>query len=389
MTPETAAPQRYAIAGLIAMAAAMGIGRFVYTPILPGMMEGLSMSVSDAGLIASANYLGYLVGALLAAGGWAHGMDRRLMLAGLCVNCLLLAVMGLSDTLPAFLVLRFLAGVASAFVMVFMSSIVFSRLAAAGRSDLQALHFGGVGGGIALSALLTASLHLADAGWRAAWLGAAVVSLVAFSVVYLMATGGPVQAGGAAAAVREPALPRSPALTRLILAYGFFGAGYIVTATFLVAIVRQGGQAPLFESTVWLVTGLAAAPSVWLWGKVVRRVGLTATFAVGCLVEAVGVLASVAIPGPSGPVIGGILLGGTFVAITAYGLQAGRRLAQAAPRRALAVMTAAFGTGQILGPILAGYGADWSGSFAAPSVGAAIVLVAAAVIAWAGERRAG
>lgn len=389
MTPETAAPQRYAIAGLIAMAAAMGIGRFVYTPILPGMMEGLSLGVPDAGLIASANYLGYLAGALLAAGGWAHGMDRRIMLAGLGVNFLLLAVMGVSDTLPAFLVLRFLAGVASAFVMVFMSSIVFSRLALAGRGDLQALHFGGVGGGIALSALLTGGLHLADAGWRAAWIGASVMSLLAFSIVYLLATGGPAQAGGGTTALREPGLPRSPALTRLILAYGFFGAGYIVTATFLVAIVRQGGQAPLFESAVWLVTGLAAAPSVWLWGKVVRRIGLTATFAVGCLVEAAGVLASVALPGPAGPVVGGVLLGGTFVAITAYGLQAGRRLAEAAPRRALALMTASFGTGQIVGPILAGYGADWSGSFLAPSVGAALVLAAAAAIAWSGGRQQG
>lgn len=387
MMPETAAPQRYAIAGLIAMAAAMGIGRFVYTPILPGMMEGLAMSASDAGLIASANYLGYLVGALLAAGGWAHGMDRRLMLAGLGVNSLLLAWMGVAGTLPAFLALRFLAGVASAFVMVFMSAIVFSRLALAGRAGLQAAHFGGVGGGIALSALLTGSLYLADAGWRAGWLGSAVISLVAFFAVYFLATGGPVHAAGATAAAREPGLPKSPALRRVILAYGIFGAGYIVTATFLVAIVRQSGQGPLFESAVWLFTGLAGIPSVWLWGKVVRRIGLTATFAVGCVVEAGGVLASVAIPGLAGPVIGGVLLGGTFIAVTAYGLQAGRQLAAAAPRRVFALMTASFGVGQIVGPILAGYGADWTGSFAAPSAGAALALLAAAAIGWSAGRR--
>ncbi|MFN3549909.1 MAG: YbfB/YjiJ family MFS transporter [Mesorhizobium sp.] len=387
MTPETAAPQRYAIAGLIAMAAAMGIGRFVYTPILPGMMEGLPMSASDAGLVASANYLGYLVGALLAAGGWAHGMDRRLMLAGLGANALLLAWMGMADTLTVFLAVRFLAGVASAFVMVFMGAIVFSRLALAGRSDLQAAHFGGVGGGIAVSALLTGGLVLADAGWRAGWLGAAVISLIGFFVVYFMATGGPASPGGAAA--REPGLPKSPALARVILAYGIFGAGYIVTATFLVAIVRQGGQGPLFESAVWLVTGLAGAPSVWLWGKVVRRIGLTATFAVGCVVEAVGVLASVAVPGAFGPLLGGVLLGGTFIAITAYGLQAGRQLAPDAPRRVFALMTASFGAGQILGPILAGYGADWTGSFAAPSAGAALALLAAAAIGWSAGRRGG
>jgi predicted MFS family arabinose efflux permease len=357
MTPQTAAPERYAIAGLIAMAAAMGIGRFVYTPILPGMMEGLGMSAADAGLIASANYLGYLVGALLAAGGWVHGFDRRLMLAGLGANALLLAWMGVADTLGAFLAIRFLAGVASAFVMVFMSSIVFSRFAAAGRP--------------------------------AGWIGSAAIALAAFAAVAALATGGPLHSGPAGSATREPGLPWSPALARIILAYGIFGAGYIVTATFLVAIVRQDGQGPLFESAVWLATGLAGAPSVWLWGKAVRRIGLTATFAAGCVVEAAGVVASVAIPGAAGPLIGGVLLGGTFIAVTAYGLQAGRQLAAAAPRRALALMTASFGTGQILGPIAAGYGADWTGSFAAPSAGAALALLAAAAIAWSGGRRAG
>src|SRR5690606_21598776 len=149
----------------IAMAVAMGIGRFVYTPILPGMMEGLGLSASDAGLIASANYLGYLVGAVLAAGGWGQGRERPVMLAALAASGLLAAGMALSTALPLFLGIRFLAGLASAFVMVFLTTIVFSHLAAAGRSDLQAAHFGGVGIGIAISALMTGILLLNGSGW--------------------------------------------------------------------------------------------------------------------------------------------------------------------------------------------------------------------------------
>ncbi|TIM82853.1 YbfB/YjiJ family MFS transporter, partial [Mesorhizobium sp.] len=114
-------PLRLAFAGMIALAVAMGIGRFVYTPILPGMMEELGLSPADAGWIASANYLGYLIGALAAVGGWAHGRERLLMLAGLAATAVLTGLMGLAETMAAFLVIRFLAGLASAFVLVFMS----------------------------------------------------------------------------------------------------------------------------------------------------------------------------------------------------------------------------------------------------------------------------
>lgn len=384
MSPESASPYRTALAGMIAMTVAMGIGRFVYTPILPSMMDELGLSASDAGLLASANYLGYLLGAIAAGGGWAESRQRSIMLSSLAGSAILAAAMGLTVELDAFLVIRLVAGVVSAFVMVFQTTFVFAQLASAGRNELQALHFGGVGLGIAVSALITGLLHLAGSGWQANWIWAGVVSAIGFAAVLALSDrrGPRLQK-----APPEPALPKDPLFYRVVLAYGLFGFGYIVTATFLVAIVRQGEGGGVFESVVWLVTGLAGFPSVWLWGKVARRIGATPAFAVGCLVEAVGVLASVMLGGIAGPLIGGILLGGTFIAVTAFGLQVGRQLASAAPRRALALMTAAFGIGQILGPIVAGYAADWTGSFLVGSVGAAIALLLSALIVWqAGQR---
>lgn len=374
-----AASLRYAFAGMIGMAVAMGIGRFVFTPILPGMMEELGLSPADAGWIASANYLGYLVGAFVAAGAWAAGRERPFMLTALAASAVLAALMGLTENLAAFLAIRFLAGLASAFVMIFLASIVFSHLGQQGRNDLQALHFGGVGLGILLSSLMMSALVLAAAHWPAGWLWAGGLSAAGFVVVLLFIDQGPLRTGQA---VAEPPLPKSAALARLIIAYGIFGFGYIVTATFLVAIVRQGEGGRLFETAVWLVTGIAALPSVFLWAGVARRFGATRAFIASCLVEAVGVAASVSLGGWVGPLIGGLLLGGTFVAATAYGLQAARLLAPAAPRRVFALMTASFGLGQIIGPLVAGVLAHQTGSYFVPSMAAAAALIVAVVIAW-------
>ncbi|MEW6634925.1 MAG: YbfB/YjiJ family MFS transporter [Pseudomonadota bacterium] len=379
MNAASPSPLRLAFAGMAALAVAMGIGRFVYTPILPGMMEELHLSPADAGWIASANYLGYLIGALAAAGGWAHGRERLLMFASLAASAALAGLMGLNETMAAFIVIRFLAGLASAFVMVFMSSIVFSHLSAAGRGDLQALHFGGVGLGIAGSAALLAILVTEHAGWQAGWLWSGAISVAGLFLVALL-TGSAGPANGVDG--REPALPRDRSLTKMIVAYGLFGFGYVVTATFLVAIVRQGGGGRVFEATVWMVTGLAGFPSTWLWQKLAGRIGLYGAYALACLIEVVGVTASVVVRGAAGPLLAGILLGGTFIAITALGLQVARQLAPRAPRRIFAVMTAAFGLGQIVGPVAAGLLAQASGNYVLASVMAAAALLVSGIIAW-------
>ncbi|WP_245501500.1 YbfB/YjiJ family MFS transporter [Mesorhizobium sp. M2A.F.Ca.ET.067.02.1.1] len=372
-------PVRLAFAGMVALAVAQGIGRFVYTPILPGMMEGLHLTPADAGWIAAANYLGYLIGALAAAGGWAHGQERLLMFAGLAASAVLAGLMGLNETMAAFLLLRFLAGLASAFVMVFMASIVFSHLAEAGRGDLQALHFGGVGLGIAVSSALLAILVSEHADWAAGWLWSGALSAVGLLIVMLLA-GSATPANGVDG--REPALPKDRSLAKMIVAYGLFGFGYVVTATFLVAIVRQRGGGRVFEATVWMVAGLAGFPSTWFWHKLAARIGIYAAYAAICLIEVVGVTASVVVKGAAGPLIAGVLLGGTFIAITALGIQMGRQLAPRAPRRVFAVMTAAFGLGQIVGPVAAGLLAQASGNYTLASIMAAVALLLSGVIAW-------
>jgi MFS family permease len=246
-----------AIGGLLAIAAAIGIGRFVYTPIVPPMIEALGLSKAQAGLIASANFLGYLVGALLAAMPTLPGSRRLWLLCALAVSSLTTAAMGLSGTMPSFLVLRFVGGAASAFVLIIASTVVLERLAQAGRSGLSALHFAGVGSGIAVSAALVAAMLLLGNDWRSLWVASGAVSLGALLAVAILlpgraATTPPLVCSGDAAV--------GAGLRRLIIAYGLFGFGYIITATFLVTIVRVTPVIRALEPVIWIVFGLAQPP---------------------------------------------------------------------------------------------------------------------------------
>jgi predicted MFS family arabinose efflux permease len=180
---------------------------------------------------------------------------------------------------------------------------------------------------------------------------------------------------------QTPAHSLDGRLSRLIAAYGLFGFGYVITATFVVAIVRGAPAIRTLEPVIWIVFGLAAAPSVAIWTSVAARLGVPTAFAVAAVVEACGVLASVAWPSEIGLSLAATLVGGTFMGLTALGLIRARTLASGDPRRALALMTAAFGLGQIIGPFFAGVVSDQLGGFAAPSVIAAIALLIAAALA--------
>jgi predicted MFS family arabinose efflux permease len=376
-------PVKLALGGAFALAAAMGIGRFVYTPILPFMADGVPLSASDAGLVASANFLGYLIGALAGSMGGLPGSQRTWFLSALAVSGLTTAAMGLADSIALFLVLRFSGGLASAFVLVFSSALVLERLAGSGRPGLSALHFAGVGAGIAFSAILIAWLGYLDASWPQLWFASGLATLLLLLIIWALVSSSGPEAKTGAGPVPDSSpetLGLTSGLVRLILAYGLFGFGYVITATFISVIVRDAPELRSAEPYVWLAVGLSAAPSIYVWNRISGRVGPRAAFASACLIEAAGVALSVLATGPLLVLLAAVLLGGTFMGITALGLIEARHQTRGDPRRILAIMTASFGTGQMIGPWLAGSLHTMTGSFQAASFAAAAALLAAAVL---------
>ena len=367
-----------ALGGSIALAAGIGIGRFVYTPILPPMVEALGLSKSMAGLIASANFLGYLVGALGAAMPMLPGSRRLWLLGALAVSALTTAAMGLTQALPAFLILRFVGGVASAFALVLASAVVLEHLAESDHAGLSSLHFGGVGIGIAASAVLVATMLRATATWQSLWLASGILSLVAMLVVAVLLRD---QSRPPPRRIGPAARTDKRALARIIVAYGLVGFGYVITATFLVAIVRSTSAIRPLEPVIWVVFGLAIVPSSAFWRRISIPLGVPKAFALACLTEATGVAVSVSQQGKVAVFLAAILVGGTFVSLMALGMERARGLAAGDSRRVLAWMTSAFGLGQIVGPAFAGIVADRLGAFTVPSIVAAVALSLAAGLA--------
>jgi predicted MFS family arabinose efflux permease len=335
--------------------------------------------VPGSGLVASANFLGYLLGALVAAWPRLPGRRRAWFLGAVAASGLTTAAMALGDTLAAFMALRFVGGMASAFVLVFASTLVLERLARAGRGGLASVHFAGVGAGVAVSAVLVSVLAAYGADWRALWLAGGAVSLAALGALFGLVPEGPEPAAPAPAAA--PSVDGDRRLHRLIAAYGLFGFGYVITATFVSAMVRTLPALQPAEPVVWLVFGLAAVPSVALWVGLGRTLGVARGFALACLVEAAGVAMTVLVVDAAAVVLGAALLGGTFMGLTALGLMLARSLSRGDPRRNIGLMTAAFGLGQMIGPAWAGYAFDITGSLLLPSLTAsAALLVAAALV---------
>src|SRR3989449_994496 len=178
-----------ALVGLAALAVAMGIGRFAFTPILPMMQEDFALSVSEGGWLATANYLGYLVGSLSAIG--MRIQPTAAIRAGLLVIGLSTAAMGLEHRFVLWVVLRAAAGIASAWVLIFVSAWTLERLALLGRSDLGGAVSSGVGTGIFVAGgacLVVMALH---AGSADAWLALGVISIAVTAAIWPLVRAGP------------------------------------------------------------------------------------------------------------------------------------------------------------------------------------------------------
>jgi predicted MFS family arabinose efflux permease len=372
VTTRSPAPRTVALAGLSALAVAMGIGRFAFTPILPMMQADAGLSVVEGGWLASANYAGYLLGAVLATAVPIRATTAiRVALAFTGVTTL---AMAFTRGLVVWLALRALAGVASAWVLVFVSAWCLGALAPLGRPQLQSAVFAGVGVGTAVAGAVCIALMQAQATSAAAWAALGVLSLIVTALTWpIFRDPGSTVAG--AETRTSPASGRSADRVRLAVCYGVFGFGYIIPATFIPAMARDIVRDPAVFGWAWPVFGITAAASTFAAALVAPVVSTRRLWALAHVVMAAGVMFP-AIASGLVPILGAAaLVGGTFMVATMTGMQEARRVGGAHGRVLMATMTSAFAAGQIAGPLAVSSLVQAGGGFSAA------LLVAAGLLA--------
>jgi MFS family permease len=331
-----------------ALAVAMGIGRFAFTPLLPLMVRDGSLAPSAGAWLAASNYLGYLAGALTASRlGLSLPMLMRASLAGIAVAT---AAMGAVDGLAAWIILRFIAGVLSAYTLVATSAWALQHLARAASPNLSGIVYAGVGLGIALTGLFCVARPGVPAGQL--WLELAVLAALAVACSSPF-VGRPLETSALACSTSHPDIARGPN-TGLVVCYGVLGFGYILPATFLPALAREVVDDPQLFGLAWPVFGVAAALSTIATARLFGHANRLRVWAVGHLLMAAGVTLPSVWLAPVTIAIAALLVGSTFMVVTMIGMQEARARAPGNPTALLGLMTAAFAIGQLAGPVVSG-----------------------------------
>ncbi len=367
----TLRPWQVICAGISALVLSVGIARFAYTPLLPLMRVDAGLSPAMGGWLATFNYVGYLLGTLLVARVGDMQLKFRFYRVGLLLAVASTALMAVTTTPALWSALRLVAGLSSTAGLLLASGLVLNWLLAHRHRPRLGLHFAGLGLGIVVSGVATGLLAghaTSSAQWG--WLGA-VGALFLIPAWAWMPAPAPASSSQAATA---PAPPSRRWRQLLIAAYFCAGIGFVVSATFIVAILEQTPAFRGHGSAVWILVGLAAVPSTFAWDRVASALGLIRALMLAFALQAASFVLPLLDDGMWAGLGSALLFGLTFAGIVSLTLTVIGRHYPQNPAKAMATLTLSYGVAQILAPAIAGTLARSSGSYQASLLLAAIAM---------------
>lgn len=383
-------PWRIVGQGAAALAAGMGVGRFAYTPILPMMHAQAGLSPRLGAELATANYVGYLLGAVAAIVAPRIFASRRALRPSLAILVVTLALMPVTHVGALWSSLRLVAGIASALIFVIAADAMLTGLRGHAH-HLVGWAFGGIGAGIALSGVAVLVLRTTGTWQQAWWTAAALTAVLAVPAWGLRTDPASPEAPPPASQPTPPpaSQPASPAPSSaragsgagsglrwfgaLLAGYTLEGTGYIIAGTFLVAAIDQTAPGRA-GSGAWILVGLAALPSTALWAWLSHIWSRPALVLAALVVQAVGIALPALAGGIVPALVSAVLFGATFLGVATLTLAIGSHLRIP---RAVAILTTGYSIGQILGPLVV-TPLLHRGYHPALLVGAALVALAAA-----------
>jgi len=350
-------------AGIFSLILVMGVARFAYTPLLPVMQAQAGLGLAEGGWLAAINYAGYLSGALIAASISDLVLKDRLYRVGMVLAVVTTLMMGLSDNIVVWVVSRYLAGLSTAAGMLLGTGLILNWLIRHNHRSELGIHFSGLGLGIAGCALAVVVMsHSLD--WREQWLAFSAIACVLMvpALAWLPAPDtSPLTKTGAPMHDNPP----SPLFLRLFMAsYFCAGIGYVVSATFIVAIVDRLPGLEGKGSWSFLAIGLAAAPACIVWDFIARRIGDLNALILSGVLQIVGILLPLVTGGVLGTIAGALLFGGTFIGMVSLVLTMAGRYYPTRPAKMMGKMTISYGLAQIIGPAVTGWLGATFGSYA-------------------------
>lgn len=365
---------RVIFAGICALILTVGLARFAYTPMLPIMRDQAGLSHLTGGWLATINYAGYMSGALLAASISDLGRKFVLYRIGLVIGVLSTAAMGLTDNVLLWAGLRFVAGFSSTGGLLLASGLVLNWLIRQGHRPELGLHFMGIGLGIAVSGIAVGAM--ADwLTWDRQWLGLGALGLAFFLPAWFWLPA-PVSMQASAGQVAPAPAPTQRWMWLMIASYFCAGFGFVISATFIVAILVKLPLLAGKGSWVWVIVGLAAAPSGFVWDRVAHALGRIRALMIAYGLQVISIALPVLTDSPALNVLGALLFGATFVGIVSLTLTIVGRHFPANPAKAMAKMTLSYGVAQIVAPAMAGYIATATGNYHGALIVTAVIMVA-------------
>ena len=348
-------------ASVIAVVVMVGIARFSYTPMIPEMMDALGLSQSVVGLLATVNYAGYLTGALLITRISDLDLKVKLYQLGLIVAVVSTVLMGYTTDVWLWFLLRFVSGLSTSAGMLLGAGLLMSWLIKNNEKSELGVFFSGIGLGIVLTAVL-AELIKESFTWDQQWVIYGLVGLALIVPVWrwmpdyracaLPRTGG--TAGND---------ERSRFIVILQLAYFCAGVGYVVTATFLVAIAESMPELSGRGWLIWLIAGLAATPACWLWDVFSRRWGQWTALYLAYMLNSVSILMLILNTSMASVMLSAVIYGASFIGIVSMMLAMVGRVFPENPSRPMSRLTFSYGVAQMLAPAVVGYLADVEGNY--------------------------